>query len=168
MCALTQVGAGNFVQLRWRGIGEPQSFIGKEEEGLVPAIVKVWNQQKADQRSAEVVLPQCLLRHWRNRVAIKPTVGIESIVAQIVKRRSVILIRAGRVMSSNCPPGVWPYSAEYVDVTARNSCSASMDTRLCVVPRAVSPGVAPAKPAPVKPEGETLASVLPLTPSTVK
>src|SRR6185369_6713679 len=49
----------------------------------------------------------------------------------------------GRVTSETCAPGVRPYSGAYEEVSTRNSCKASMETRLFVPPVAPRPGNAP-------------------------
>src|SRR5262249_61978731 len=44
------------------------------------------------------------------------------------------LFRSPRVVRRTCPPGVWPNSGAKDEVSTRNSCKASTETRLLVPP----------------------------------
>ena len=71
-----------------------------------------------------------------------------------------------RVVIMTCPPGERPNSGEKDDVSTRNSCNASTETRLLVPPTALSAWDAPRPDLPRERNG--VAPKIADTPSTVK
>src|SRR5271170_834533 len=75
-----------------------------------------------------------------------------------------------RVVKITCPPGVFPNSGAKDEVSIRNSCKASTEIRLLVLPKTLNACAVPVPDAPT--DGAPLAKVptpkFADTPSTVK
>lgn len=57
--------------------------------------IEAGNLEIAAERTAEVILSQCLLGNGRRGVIVEPAIGVQGVIAEIVKQRPVVLIRAG-------------------------------------------------------------------------
>src|SRR5205807_2528766 len=73
-----------------------------EKEGLVRAVVQARDSDRAAERSAKIILSQSAFR--LSQLIVKPVVGVEEVVAQIIEKRSVKLVRAGARKKRELPP----------------------------------------------------------------